>query len=517
MKVPRIIDEGRWRRLAFLITLALLQGAVACVAPLATRVLFTYISSKTHVPNTYLLALAGAGVSIAVLRIIFRRAGERLGQDYARAIRVALFEHASSMWPRHLAERRVGYMSLRFIGDLTALKNWPARGIPRLVEAVILVPALVGVLFMLAPVFGWIGVLVVSVSLCGLIASARVLTYANRHVRGLRAKLAADLAERMPIAADLAALGRRSNEIGLINEQSGKLTIAALALVTRAEGLRVLPDILLGLAAAFVIWRGAAGGLSTGTIAAGLSAFGIMGRPLRDVMSIANIAAAFQTAQRKLVTGLNRPTAPSRSRDGQKIAPGPVSLTLNSLQVEGAGPVSACIMAGDKTKLQIQGDAIAVLRAIAGQEPLLSGDILFTDTRIDDLSPGSLRRRIAIVTDMPTVLHGSLRRAITLGLTDRPSDLKVTERLDACGLLPVLSELGGFERHIREGARTLSRKDRLMLSTLRAAVARPGLILIAPDGEVDNSCIRSWLEKTTATVLRVTNVETTHKALAHVL
>ncbi|MCB1977291.1 MAG: ABC transporter ATP-binding protein, partial [Nitrosomonas sp.] len=78
---------------------------------------------------------------------LFRRFGEILGQSYARDVRIALFDHASRMWPRDLAARRAGYLSLRFVGDLTALKDWPGRGLPLLVEGVVMLPAAVVILF----------------------------------------------------------------------------------------------------------------------------------------------------------------------------------------------------------------------------------------------------------------------------------------------------------------------------------------------------------------------------------
>jgi ATP-binding cassette, subfamily B, bacterial len=502
MKSPRIAAEGRRRWLAALVLLALLQGIAAGVAAFSTRGLFEGMHSAASLPRVLLFSLAGAGFMVAVLRIIFRRTGELLAQDYVRAVRLALFDHASRMWPRDLAARRVGHVNLRFVGDLASLKGWPARGIPRLVEGALFLPIMIAVLFILASDFGWIASAIVAVSLTCVALMAPSLGAAHFRARRLRGRLAADLAERMPLASDLAAFGRRPNESGLINERSRDLSDSAVSLATRAEILRALPDALLGGAAAIMIWRGAAGGLPTGTIAAGLAALGLMARPLRDLMGIANTYAAYQTARGKLESALARPTAPGRSKDGVKLPSGPIALELKSLKLADAGPLNCRIEAGEKATIPVNGDADSLLRAILGKEPLLEGDIVLSGASISALTPGSLRRGVAVITGSPVVLQGSLRRVITFGLADRPTDEALCKVLEKRKLLRLLTDLGGLDRHLQEGARLLSREDRIKISVLRAALAGSGLVLVEPDAELANPDYENWLNAIPATVAR---------------
>jgi ATP-binding cassette, subfamily B, bacterial len=502
MKSPQIAADGRRRLLAALVLLALLQGIAASVAAFSTRGLFEGMHSAAPVPPALLFSLAGAGFGVALLRVVFRRTGELLAQDYVRAVRLALFDHASRMWPRDLAARRVGHVNLRFVGDLTSLKGWPARGIPKLVEGALFLPIMLAVLFILASDFGWIASAIVAVSLICVALMAPSLGAAHFRARRLRGRLAADLAERMPLAPDLAALGRRPNESELINERSKDLSDSAVSLATRAESLRALPDALLGAAAAMMIWRGAAAGLPTGTIAAGLAALGLIARPLRDVMGIANTYAAYQTARGKLESALARPTAPGRSKEGVKLPSGPIALELKALRLADAGPLNRRIEAGEKAMIPVSGDADTLLRAILGKEPILEGDILLSGASISTLTPGSLRRGLAVITDSPVVLQGSLRRVITFGLADRPTDEAVCKRLTKWKLLRFLTDLGGLDRHLQEGARLLSREDRIKISVLRASLAGSGLILVEPDAELADPDCENWLNEIPATVAR---------------
>jgi ATP-binding cassette, subfamily B, bacterial len=507
MKAPQIAADGRLWWLAALVVLALLQGTAAGIAAFSTRELFASMhaagmGSEPLRPGL-LLSLAGAGFVVAVSRVAFRGIGERLGQDYVRDIRLALFDHASRMWPRDLAARRVGHVNLRFVGDLSALKNWPARGIPKLVEGALFLPIMLAVLFVLARDFGWIGTCVVTLSLATLALAAQDLAEAHRKVRSLRGKLAADLAERMPLASDLAAIGRRQTESDIIHERSVKLSKAAVALVTRAEFLRGLPDALVGMAAAIMIWRGVLGALPTGTIAAGLAAFALMAKPLREFMGIANTFAAYQAARRKLDIALAKPVAPSRSKSGVKLASGPIDLHLKSLKLADVSPLDCRFAAGEKGIIKVNGNAESLVRAILGKEPILAGDVFFSGTSISKLTPGSLRRGVSVITDSPVILQGSLRRAITFGLAERPTDEAMCKTLEKRNLLSFLKDIGGFDRHLQEGARLLSREDRIKISVLRTALAASGLILVEPDAALADPDFESWLNKDPATVARI--------------
>jgi ABC-type multidrug transport system fused ATPase/permease subunit len=505
MTPPKIATRPRGRLIAILITIALSQAMAAALAAFATRWLFVAMDEDAALPLLALAALVGSALFIASGRILFRRLGERLGQDYACDVRLALFDHASRMSPADLAARRAGYLTLRFVGDLTALKEWPARGLPMLVEGAVMAPAMVAILFVLDPGFGLIGLVLAVLSFVALLVGAPGLMRAHRAVRSRRALLAADMAERLPIAPELAALGRRTLELRLIKRRASQLTHAAQMRITRGEAMRALPDALSGVAAAALIWWGARIGLPTGSIAAGLAVLALTARPLRDLMGVADRAGAFRAAHAKLASALARPLATSHGPAGTarttRLQSGALGLDVRDVDIGNGAVICLSVGPAGRADLPAGTDAARLFRAISGLEPVPSGEIRLNDVPIQQLSPGSLRRSVFRIDAHPIVLKGSLRRALTLGLSDRPDDKAILTRLGKAGLLGLLDKLGGLDRRLTEGARTLSAEARIEVSVLRAALGRPGLLQIA-DPELLCADVKSWLNAHPATVIR---------------
>ncbi len=504
MTPPKIATGQRGRLIAVLIVIALSQATAAALAAFATRWLFMAMDQGAALPVLALSALAGSALFIAMVRVLFRRIGERLGQDYACDVRLALFDHASRMAPADLAARRVGYLTLRFVGDLTALKDWPARGVPMLVEGAVMAPAMVVILFVLDPTFGLIGLLLAVLSLAALLIGASGLMRAHRGVRARRALLAADMAERLPIAPELAALGRRSLELRLIRRRAAQLTQASQARVTRGEAMRALPDALSGIAAAALIWWGAATGLPTGSIAAGLAVLALTARPLRDLMGVTDRAGAFRAAHAKLVSALARPVAkaaaPDNVRGTTRLPSGALGVELQNVDTGGSAVVSMLLAPGDTADLPPGTNADSLFRAISGLGQVVSGEIKLNDTAIQELTSGSLRRGVFRIDTHPIVLKGSMRRALTLGLSDRPEDEAILARLGKAGLSALLDRLGGLHNRLTEGARTLSPEARVEICILRAALGRPGLLLVAERQFLCVDAVR-WLNNQPATVV----------------
>jgi ATP-binding cassette, subfamily B, bacterial len=499
---PKIGADGRLRLILVLITLAFAQALATAVAALSTRWLFASLNGSGPLPTLALLALAGSGVTIGLARLGFHRTGESLGQNYARSVRMALFDHASRMLPADVEARRAGYLSLRFVGDLTALKDWPARGLPLLAEGVVVLPVVVATLIYIDWGFGLAGLLLTLISLGGLGAGFQALFRAHQSLRARRALLAADLSERMPIAPDLAALGRRPLEARLIARRSDQLANAAVKRATLQEIQRGLPEALTGIAAAFLIWWGWRGGLDSGTIAAGLALLGLAARPLRGLMDVSDRASGFRAAHTKLAATLARPTAPGRSAEPVRLTSGPFRLDLRDVRIAGGPPISLCLTPGARASLPMGTNVDVIFRAIVGQEPIECGELTLNGVRVEDVSPGSLRRGVARITAMPIVLKGSLRRALTLGLTDRPSDKTIHQRLKKEGLSPLLDQLGGLDRSLAEGARGMSRAERVAISILRTALARPGLLLVSQEVRNEVPQAAEWLAQHPATVIR---------------
>ncbi|MGX0879558.1 ABC-type multidrug transport system fused ATPase/permease subunit [Roseovarius sp. MBR-154] len=228
MPVPRLLENGRWRGLVTVSLVTLVQGAAAGVAAFATRRLFDAMHAGTTLPPGLLAALIASGLVIAGTRMLSRLMGERLGQGYALAIRLALLKHASGMPASAVAKRRSGYMSPRFVGDMTAFRDWLGKGLPRLIAAAVMIPAACAVLWLLEPRFALGIAPLFAVTLAVLAVAEPRLEPLHRRLRARRALIAAEMAERMPLAPELDRMGRRPAEMRQLRKRSERMIRAAL-------------------------------------------------------------------------------------------------------------------------------------------------------------------------------------------------------------------------------------------------------------------------------------------------
>ncbi len=481
MTLPPLLDRRRGLGLASVAGLTLVEAAAAGAAAFATRMLFEAMNAQTAPPAIGLAVLAGAGVVIAAARVAARHLGEGIGQAYARDIRVALFEHAAAIPARAASSRRAGYMSLRFVGDMTAFRNWLALGLPRMIAAAILVPAMLAVLWLLDPVFALALVPVLVLTLLALTWGGLRLVPLHRRLRERRARIAAEMAERMPIAPLLDRLGRRRKERDLLDRRTTAMVNAALRLRFGVETLKALPDLVAGVSAALVVIVGYRANLGTGDIAAALAALGLILAPLRDLGSIWNDRAAHQVAARKAEAVLSR-----RVRDvyrARKSLPaGPVDVVFDNLSLP-SGDVLACrALGGATTTLTVNDiDADWLTDVLLGLDSTASGRITLSGIDLRDLSRGTLRRNVHRFGTRPTILQGSLRRTLVMGHDTRPDDTALQDIAQKAGLGGLLARLGGLNGTVLEGGKNLTRAERVAVERARIMLFRPRLVVVDHD------------------------------------
>jgi len=481
MALPALLDRGRGRGLALVAALTLVQGAAAGAAAFATRALFEAMHGGGALPLAELAVLVGAGAVIAATRVAARLTGERIGQAYARQIRAALFDHAARMPARAVAARRAGYMSLRFVGDMTAFRNWLGLGLPRLIAAGVLMPALLAVLWLLDPAFALVVLPVLVPALLLLWVGGRRLVPLQRRLRLRRARIAAEMAERMPLAPHLDRLGRRGKELAQLDRRSDAMVAAALRLRRDVECLKALPDLAAGIAAAGIILAGHRAGLGTGHIAAALAALGLLLSPLRDLGGVWNHRAAFRAAAIKAEAVLSR-AGRDLYRAGKSIPKGAVDVIFDRVAMPSGTDLSFAARGGAQVPLAVSElDAEAVTALLLGLEAPVAGTVTLSGIDLRDLSRGSLRRGVQRVGTMPEILQGSLRRVLLMGCDTRPDDEALSAMARRAGLGDLLDRIGGLDGTVREGGSNLTQGERLAISLVRVTLSRPRLVLLDRD------------------------------------
>jgi ATP-binding cassette, subfamily B, bacterial len=473
--LPGFLTPANRRIWACILALAFGQAVALAAGVVGTRLAFASLGQGT-VSQAALWLMIGSALGLAILHPGLRLLAEELGQRYTADLRKSLLTSAMATAPERIAHRRRGYLMLRLTGDMTAFKDGLSRSLPPIIQAGSLIPTALVVLFWIDARYGLGGVGVVVISLGITAFSAPRLLHHHAMLRQTRAKLAADMAERLPIAPDLARFGRRKRELSRLGRATTALRQMALNRLVQVEVLRALPGAIGGLPAVFILSDGAARGLAAGEIAAGLAALGILVRTCADIAVALDRLAGWHIAREKMTRAFALDVVKAKPAGLVRLSGR--SLTIH-LQASGGVmvPDQVHVPPGGRATL-FAADRFRLLQAVTGQSTDPEIRVSLNGMPLAALTIGTIRRSIAVLGASPIVLKGTLRRNLCLGLMGRPTDQTLHRRIAKACLTTTLNRLGGLDGHIGEGARALTMKDRLRLAALQAAVQRPALLIV---------------------------------------
>lgn len=524
-RLPRISGEGRGRSILCVAVLALGQASAAGVAAFATRDVFAaFREAGSSLPWLALSLILLAGLWIALFRVGERLVAERVGQDYAASLRLRLFSHLSKMSARDVSKRRKGALAMRFVGDLSAVRGWVSLGIARLISASIILPVAAAVLFVLNADLALAAAVPVVLGLLAMALVGPRLGPAHKRLRARRARLAADMSERVPHAPELRLLGRSAIEIAHLQRRTEKLIVSALERARGAALLRAVPDAVSGLAAAAVLWMalhtGAAGAEAAGTLAA----VGLMIQPMRDLAGVWDRHRAWIAARDKCEVMLSSPkidrprqvSRQARGRDPERPlaalpTPGPQDLLFKEVSAGVLHRVDIIAKAGQKIAI-VGGNGAGkstLLGLAAGLEQPEEGSVKLGERTPTSLRAAERRKLLSLVGRHSPILAGSLRRALTMGVADRPDDAAILAQAKAFGLDDAIERLGGLDGRVAEAGRNLSAGEARRLLLVRAALSRSSLMLLdEPDDVLDTEgpeLVEQLVRMSDATTLTITH------------
>jgi ABC-type multidrug transport system fused ATPase/permease subunit len=511
-RLPDIAGEGRGRGIARVAVLAIGQAVATGIAAFATRDVFAALRDASDaVPIVALALIAAAGLVIALARVAERVAAERVGQQYAGALRIALFSHLARMSERDVNDRRAGALAMRFVGDLTAVRNWVSLGLARLISAGVVLPAAAGALFVLDPTLALAASLPIAIGLAAMALAGPRLGRAHRRLRSRRARLAADMLERVPHAPELRLLGRVDLELAQMLRRTEALIESALARASGAAMLRAIPDWVGGMAAAALLLAAIISGTPAAEAAGALAALGLMIHPMRDLAGVGDRYRAWIIARDKCAAVLAAPTLAHQRGRRAPLEDAPPLLRFSKVTVGTLVGLDIEALPGQKIAIVGANGAgkSTLLRLAAGLEQAASGAITINGREPGGLTANERRRMIALMTPRSPMLAGSFRRALTMGSSRRPTDAEVTARAQAFGLGDALRRLGGLDGSLAEGGRNLSSGEarRVLLTRLALSGARL-LLLDEPDDSLDGSgadLVETLVRSADATALVVTH------------
>lgn len=510
MKLPPLLSGARRRNFALLVANGALQAAGAVGTALLAQDGFDRLlgggAAAGATPFVVVVGgLAGIAAAAAWLRYREHLDAERLGEAYVHALRMRLFRHLLRIGPGVAGRLSRGAITLRFVGDLSALRRWVSLGLARLlVGGVVTFLALLALALMEPTLAAAVGTGVAAAGLLGLGLGSR-LQEATRTVRLRRGRLAALLTDRLAHLHLVQACGQEQRETNRFKMLSRRLKAAVLQRARTAGMLRALADAGASAATLSALAVGAqlvALDLATpGTVVAAMLVAGLLAPRLQELGRIYEYWTAARIAREKQARLLQmRPARPgTQRRGGQSLQPGPGALVLNGVALDGLLPAldlalapedRLCIVgsngAGKSSLLQVMA---GLRRPDAGRVELNGQDLRVSDSR-------QVHRAIGLVScDLP-LLRGSLRFNLTYGLDGKAGAAALSEAIERCDLGGLIDRLPqGLDTQVSELQTRFSAGERMRITLARGLITRPQVLLLDEvDSHLDGDGLRALVD-----------------------
>ncbi len=505
MQIPRTFNNIRF----WLLTRLVINGFCQAAATLANAFLVELAFDKLiTIANPSLnlkiweigLGLAAAAVVVALLRIVERTDAERIGQEYVYEIRMILYERLMNLSPRALQSRSQGGVMLRFVSDLSAIRQWVSLGLARLVVAI---TTTVASLFTLSFVNVRLAVTVAVVLVIGaLIAfslSGRMRT-TSKEARNRLSRLAGNINEKVGSIAVVQIFGQLQHEKKRIARQCRDLEQAMVDRAVVAGQMQGITEGTTAIASGATLLMGAlevaagrttpgtvvaaivaAGRTTPGTVVAAMSIVSFLMPRLRDLGKVQEYWHNSRVALAKIQQFLATPSMVTELPNAPELQIGPGCLEFDGVSLKGAlHNISA---------IAFPGEIVAIVGPNgAGKSTLLSLAARLIDPdrgviRLDgqDLAKHSLksvRRAIGMAAlDLP-LLRGSVAKNLRYRWRNAPIE-EITRVWQLCGIDEVLAELPeGEKTRISEGGKGLSAGQRQRIALARAILGNPPVLLL---------------------------------------
>lgn len=463
-RLPSLATQDRVIDAVLIMSCAIVQAAALAVGTFATRDAFGALHSRQVLSPQTVMELVGAGLVAALCHLFSRMRAEGLGQSYAISLRRALYTKIAQLPKSRHEERRVGALSLRFVGDLAAARLWFGRGLPDVLSAFVVLPGAMLILFSLNPALAGIGLAPLGLALVIMCIIAWQLELRHHKLRRRRANIAISMIERIAIAPELDLMGRTDKELNALDQKGAALKGDAVSRRGRTAGLQALLKVGAALSGLLMLWLASRNDIAPATAAACMSVLAIVALPLQDLAASWDRYCAWRVAREKAQRLLDEPTVKRRSRPKRA----PISITLDGA-IDGK-PVAFCADAGEVTHLE-GANARVFARVIAGLDTHEGVNVRFDgQTRFP---------KISYIGDEHIGLQGSLRRSVTLGARKRPKDNLVSRTLSVFGLDGLLHAPRGLDQRVAENGKNLTAAQTLRLDLARAVLGQADIIVIS--------------------------------------
>ena len=486
MTLPRLLAEGRGLILVRLIGSGCAQALIAVATLFLTSAVFDRLMSGGDITTLIWAAAVWLGLAAAAFGLVTleRVDAEALAQSYARAVRLKLFDHVTRLAPRQLQRHSHGSVVLRFVGDLTALRQWLSHGLARLAVTGVVV---VGTLAALAIINFAMAFAVAAALLCGTALSAaagRPLAGAIVEARRRSSRLAANVSERIASMTVVQVHHQTRRERKRLERQNRKLEQASVARARWIGLLRAVGDATGRIATGAVLLTGTlqvqSGATTPGTVLAAATVVGFLSPSIRDLARVFEAWSRARVARGKLQAFLREDEAARAAAGALRLLEGAGELRFEHVSFGAVRDFDALVPGGQR---------VAIVGANgAGKSTLLwlaarlmdpdAGRVLLDGQDLRRVSHGSLRRAIGVVALGLPLLRGTVADNVAYRWP-AASAAAVARACAASGLDAVIEDWpSGLETKLVDQGANLSEGERRRVALARALLGEPRLLLL---------------------------------------
>lgn len=489
MTLPRLLPTRRKWLLSGLIGIGIAQASVGAAGAWLIKTSFDKLHALTGAVFTVMAWLALAfvcwAILTALLRMAERKVAERLGQDYIRDVRLTVYDHMVALSPRALSHRSHGGLMLRFVGDLTALRQWVSLGMARLIVAGV---AVLGAILFLTYLNVHLAMAIGSILLISVVISlfmGEQMRQASLAARQRVARLAANINEKIASMNVVQAFGQAKRERRRIAKQSERVMEAMVSRAGQAARLRAITDVTIIASYGGTLLIGAQeiamGRASVGIILAAMTIVGMLMPILGELGRVGEYWQNAKVSRQKLEEFLQIQGTIGENRQAPDLLVRQGTVEFENISLDNAihnftataepGSVVAIVGpsgAGKSTLLSLAARLIEPTKGVIR----IDGQDLRTHTL------ESVRQTIGIVAPDLPLLRGTVSHNLRYRCPDASEEEMQRVRM-LCQLDGLLDSLPEREAtRISEGGKGLSSGQRQKIALARAILGKPKVLLL---------------------------------------
>jgi len=445
---------------------------------------------------SYLVRIAGAYVVVAltaeVLSLGVTWGAVDMAWKAGNRLREQLSHHAMRLEMSWHGRHSPGQLIERIDGDVEALGVFFANVLVHVLGNIVLMIGMLTVTFFISPLAG---ILLLITSVVGVMVLLQVRSAAipAREVeREANAILYGDLEERLGGLEDLKANGAGEYAVHRLHTNSARTWVAARKASWLGDGSYAVAAVTFAIGSVATLVLGFVlhdnGAISTGMVLALFRYSEMLRQPLERIAEqMTEFQKAMAGARRASILLSTEPALVDGEGGDEALAPGPLSVdfddvtfTYSAAITPALHDVSLHIPAGAHVGIigRTGSGKTTLGRLVLRLWDVTDGSVRVGGIDVRELGIGTLRRRIAVVTQDVELFRATLRDNLTLFGTRDSDDDALVEVLHHVGLGTWFDHQDNGLDTALDGGHSLSAGEAQLLALARAFLADPDLVVL---------------------------------------